>query len=261
MSAAERCVAAARRCLRVGRKSLSTSQSLDLAAQVTAVDLGLKPALLYDGNGAGVEQVQRYLSDLQSVGLLSGSLLTVELAGNSVVINVSAVSSHLERALTDCSVAGVDVGSSLERPFMADPQTQLKSTLQHLQRLVGDLRLQQPQQPFRVGSRSAGWNLCTVFGLLLGYPVVYCFDQTESFENCLSMTPLTLTTASVRWRADGAGHTCCLYSFSVPAALQKETWPVMENWKLQLQEKVEQQSIFNDLTIALSTVTLPAVCL
>lgn len=259
MSAAEHYVAAAQRCLRVGRKSLSSSQSLDLAAQVTAVDLGLKPALLYDSNGAGVEQLQQYLSSLQSLQLLSDSLLTMDLNGNCLIINASAARSHLERVLSDGSVAVVDVSSSLERPLIADRQTQLKTTFQHLQLLAGDLQLQQPQKPFCVGSRCEEWNLCTVFGLLLGYPFVYWFDQAESFENCLSMTPLTLTTASAAWRADG--HRSGLYSFSVPAALQEETSCTMENWKLHLQERFKEQNILKDLSISQSTVTLPSVCL
>lgn len=261
MSTQELFVAAARKCLSAGRKSLSVPQSLDLAAQVSAVGLGLKPALLYDSNGAGADQVQRYLSSLQSSQLVSKSLLTLDLNGNSLIVNPLTVRSNVEQLIGDGNVAVIDVCHSLEKPAVADPH-QLKSTAHDLLLLLRGLEhLKEAEKPHYVGEKSEEWNLCTVFGLFLGYPVTYWFDQTKSFENCLSMTPLTVTTASATWQTDTAGHRCCLYSFSVPAVLLKEIQPALENWRLRLQERFQQQNVLKDLTICQSTVTLPSVCL
>ncbi|KAM6928439.1 UPF0739 protein C1orf74 homolog [Xenentodon cancila] len=255
MSAQELFVAAARKCLRAGRKPLSAPQSLDLAAQISAVDLGLKPALLYDSNGACAAQVQEYLSSLRSHRLLSESLLTLDLNGNCLVVNAGAVRSHLEQVLGDDSVAVINVCHSLEKPVIADVQRrELKSMIQDIQLL---LPLENTENPVCVGDKCEKWNLCTAFGLLLGYPVTYWFDQTESFENCLSMTPLMVTAAS----ATCAGHRCRLYSFSIPAGLQEEANCKLENWKLRLQKRFEQQHVLKDLCISQSTVTLPSVCL
>ncbi|XP_061583224.1 UPF0739 protein C1orf74 homolog [Cololabis saira] len=255
MSAQELFVASARKCLCAGRKSLSALQSLDLAAQISAVDLGLKPALLYDSNGACAVQVQEYLNSLQSLGLVSESLLTLDLNGNSLVINAGAVRSNLKQVLGDDSVAVIDVCHSLEKPIIIDIQRrEVKSMIQDLQSL---LQLDSADKPVCLGEKCEEWNLCTVFGLLLGYPVTYWFDQTESFENCLSMTPLLVIAAS----ATCAGHICHLYSFSVPAGLQEEANCKLENWKLRLQKRFEQQNVLKDLCISQSTVTLPAVCL
>ncbi|XP_042364087.1 UPF0739 protein C1orf74 homolog [Plectropomus leopardus] len=263
MSTQELFVAAARKCLRAGKKSLSVPQSLDLAAQVSAVDLGLKPALLYDSNGAGADQVQQYLSSLQSLQLVSKSLLTLDLNGNTLIVNPLTVRSNVERLFRENHVAVIDVCRSLEKPAIADPlRAELKSTTQQLLLLLRAFDQQEEsEKPHRVGDESEHWNLCTVFGLLLGYPVAYWFDQTESFENCLSMTPLTVTTASATWRTDAAGHTFCLYSFSVPAVLLKAAQSNLENWRLRLQERFQQQNVLTDLRVCQSTVTLPSVCL
>jgi len=261
MSTQELFVAAARKCLSAGRKSLSVPQSLDLAAQVSAVDLGLKPALLYDSNGARAEQVQQYLSSLQSSQLVSTSLITLDLNGNTLIVNPVSVKSNLERLLHGSGVVVINVCHSLEKPAITE-RGELKSIVQDLLLLLrGFAQLKEAEKPLYVGEESEEWNLCTVFGLLLGYPVTYWFDQTKSFENCLSMTPLMVTTASVTWQADTAGHTCCLYSFSVPAVLHKETQSNLEDWNRRLQERLQQQNVLRDLTICQTMVTLPSVCL
>lgn len=263
MSTQELVVAAARKCLCSGRKSLSVPQSLDLAAQVLAVDLGLKPALLYDSNSAGADQVQQYLSSLQSSQLVSKSLLTLDLNGNALIVNPGVVRSNVEQLFHDSSVAVIDVCPSLEKPTITDPlRGELKSMTHDLLLLWrGFGELTAAEKPHYVGEKAERWNLCTVFGLLLGYPVTYWFDQTKSFENCLSMTPLMVTTASATWQADSAGHRCHLYSFSVPAVLLQETQSNLENWRLCLKERFQQQNVLKDLTVCQSTVTLPAVCL
>lgn len=261
MSTEDLFVAAAHKCLCARRKSLSVPQSLDLATQVLAVDLGLKPALLYDSNGVSTEQVQQYLSSLQSSQLVSNSLLTLDLNGNTLIVNPVSVRSILERLLHDSGVVVINICHSLEKPAIADRE-ELKNIAQELLLLLrGFEQLKEAEKPLYVGERSKEWNLCTVFGLLLGYPVTYWFDQTQSFENCLSMTPLMVTTATATWQADTADHTCRLLSFSVPAALHKETQSKLEDWKLHLQERFQQQNILKDLTVCQTTVTLPSVCL
>lgn len=263
MSTQDEFVAAARKCLSVGRKCLSTPQSLDLAAQVTAVDLGLKPALLYDSNGAGADQVQQYLSCVQSLRLVSDNLLVLDLSGDTVIVNPEAVRSNVERVFCDGGVALINVCHSLKKPIVVDHHNrQIKTmTSELLIFLRGLEQLKEGGKPIYAGNTPEDWNLCTVFGLLLGFPVTYWFDQTKSFENCLAMTPLVVTTASASWQKETSRHRCCLYSFSVPAALLHETQPILENWRCAVQERFQQQKLLQDLTICQTSVTLPSVCL
>lgn len=260
MSTQDEFVAAARKCLSVGRKSLSLPQSLDLAAQVTAVDLGLKPALLYDSNGAGADKVQQYLSCVQSLRLVSDNLVVLDLNGNTVIVNPEAVRSNVERVFCDGGVAVIDVRHSLKKPIVVDHHNrQIKTMTTELLLFLEQLRV--GGKPLYAGNKPEDWNLCTVFGLLLGYPVTYWFDQTKSFENCLAMTPLVVTTASASWQKETSRHRCGLYSFSVPAALLHETRPILENWRCAVQERFQQQKLLQDLTISQTSVTLPSVCL
>lgn len=257
-------VAAACDCLSTGRKSLSASQSLDLAAQVLAVDLGLKPALLYDSNSANAGQVQQYLSSLQSSQLLSKSLFTLDLDGNTLIVNPAAAKLSVEQLIHHRNVALINICHSLEKPTIIDPiRTDLKTMAEGLLHLLREMEHQGEKAELLhyIEEKSEEWNLCTVFGLLLGYPVAYWFDQTKSFENCLSMTPLVVTKASATWQTDKSSHRCCVYSFSVPAILFEDVQSQLENWKLCLHKKFQQQNILKDLTVSQSTVTLPSVCL
>lgn len=263
MSTQDQFVTAARECLSVGRKCLSLPQSVDLAAQVLAVNLGLKPALLYDSNGARADQVQQYLSALHSSQLVSKLLYTLDLNGNVLIVNSNAVRSNLEQVFHDGRVAVIDVCHHLEKPKATDGLSgELRTMMEDLLHLLRRLQQLEADKPLYVGERSEEWNLCTVFGLLLGYPATYWFDQTKSFENCLAMTPLVVTTASASWRAQPPDHDGCrLYSFSVPAALLQEVRPILEKWKLGLQERFQQQNVLKDLIVCETTVTLPSVCL
>lgn len=263
MSVQELFVASAHKCLRVGRKPPSVAQSVDLAGQVLAVDLGLKPALLYDSNGANAEQLHHYLSSLQSYRLVSKSLLTLDLNGNALILNPGTVISNLERVLRDNSVAVIDVCHSLEKPVITGHLTaKLKGISEDLLLLLkGSENPREAGGPLAAGEKCDQWNLCTAFGLLLGFPVTYWFDQSKSFENCLSMTPLTVTTAVATWQPGVTSHRCCLYSFSVPDVLREEARSQLEHWRLRLQDKFQQQRVLKDFTVGQTTVTLPSVCL
>ncbi|XP_034022329.1 UPF0739 protein C1orf74 homolog [Thalassophryne amazonica] len=263
MSTRELFVSAACKCLSTGKKPLSVPVSLDLAAQVLAVDLGVKPALLYDSNGASAEQVQQYLRSLQSSGLVSKSLLTLDLNGNALIMNPFTTISNLKQLLNGNSVAVIDVGHSLEKPTIVDQlREELKTIAEEVLFILAEFgQLEESDKPLSVGEKSETWNLCTVFGTLLDYPVTYWFDQNKSFENCLAMMPLMVTTASATWRENYASGRCCLYSFSIPAVLLNETQAKLENWKLHLHERFQQQTVLTDLTVSQSTVTLPSVCL
>lgn len=261
MATQEVIVAAAHKYLLKAKKSASLSQSLDLFTQVLAVDLGLKPALLYDANNASSEQVQQYLNSLQSSQLVSKSLFTLDLNENTLVVNPTSVLSHMKE-FCGGSVAVVDVCHLLENPAICDPsRVKFLNIVEKLHSLIEGYEHHNNPEPLYVGEQCNEWNLSTVFGLLLGYPVTYWFDQNRSFENCLSMTPLMVTTASATWRSDNTLHTSCLYSFSVPADLLQDTQHNLKSWHSRLKETFQQQHVLTDLTISQTLVTLPSVCL
>lgn len=251
-------------CVKKKTKLLSNSACLDLTAQCVATDLGLKPAVLYDINGASPMQVYHYLTALQEAGFVSSALRTVMLGGHIFIVNLSQTILHLERLLLKGSVVVIDVCSSRAQPAAFDmrwggTEDMIKAVLGYFTK---ESINQERKTIIEIGEDLLQkWNLCTLFGALLGYPAIYWFDQNKSFENCLSLLPLVLTKVSLMWKAAHGPHQFCLFSFSIPEVLWTEAEATYDNWTQNLQQQFQRQTAFTELNISKANVTLPAVTL
>lgn len=255
-------VTAAKNYLSINKKSFSLEKILDLFTQILAVDLGLKPAFLYDINCSSSEQVHLFLSSLQSSHLVSKSLFTLDLNDNTLIVNQENALFHLNEILSGDSLGIVDVSYLLKEPVLSDPsQEDFVNMVQKLQLIIKRFDQNANSKPLYVGELCENWNLCMIFGLLLGYPVTYWFDQNISYETCLSMTTLMVTTAAATWEMEASSHTSCLYSFSVPADLCSKTQPFLKNWNNRLKERFKKQQLFRNLDISQTSVSLASVCL
>lgn len=242
------------------KKRLSSYLCLDLTVQVLAVDLGLKPALLYDSNAASAEQLLHYANSLQETGVLSAALQIVSIDGNSLIVNPELMKAHLEELLQKRSLITVDICPWSEQPTTSGTsrsEDMVKDMFEFFKNkedicssvIVVDEEL--------YGS----WNLCTLFGILLGYPASYWFDQTQGFENCLSMTPLVVNKVQVCWGVGDGRHCSCLYSFSVPEVLWGEVCTHIEQWAEHLRDRFSKQTVLTELSFSKETVVLPSVTL
>ncbi|XP_055274981.1 UPF0739 protein C1orf74 homolog isoform X2 [Moschus berezovskii] len=254
-------VAAAQQTLGMGkRRGPPRAVCLHLAGEVLAVARGLKPALLYDCSSAGAAEIQSYLEKLQGLGFPTQGLHVLEIAENSLIVHPEHVCRHLEQVLLG-SIAFVDVSGSQPYPSICS-----LDQLQDLKALVAEIitHLQglQRAQSLAVSCsrlRSSAWNLCTVFGLLLGYPVPYTFHENQGEDSCLAQTPLRVFSARISWL-------CCqppvlLYSFSVPDSLFLSLRDILNTWEKDLRTRCRTQNDFADLSISSEIVTLPAVAL
>ncbi|XP_036612847.1 UPF0739 protein C1orf74 homolog [Trichosurus vulpecula] len=256
-------VAVAQKTLGVGkRRGPPRAVCLHLAGEVRAVARGLKPAVLYDCNAAGADQVQRYVGELQRLGLLPQALHILELGENILIVSPGQVCQHIQQVL--CSpVTFVDISSFRSHPTLCllgelgDLKDHLAEIMTHLQSLEGNCLLPVSRSEFS----SAGWNLCTVFGILLGYPVPYFFHPSQGDSNCLALIPLRVFTART---------SCCwltglpqiqLYSFSVPESLYPALKNILDMWEEDLRARCGAQGDFADITISTEVVTLPSVVL
>lgn len=254
-------VAAAQHTLGMGkRRGPPRAVCLHLSGEVLAVAQGLKPALLYDCNCAGASELQSYLEELQGLGFPIQGLHILEIGDNSLIISPEHVCQHLKQVLLG-TIAFVDVSSSLPHPSVRslDQLQDLKSLVAeivtHLQGLQRDLSLAVSCSKLC----SSDWNLCTVFGILLGYPVPYTFHLNQGGDNCLSLTPLRVFTARVSWLF--GQPPVLLYSFSVPESLFPALMGIIDTWEKDLRTRYRTQNEFNDLSISSEIVMLPAVAL
>ena len=254
-------VAAAQQTLCMGkRRGPPRAVCLHLAGEVLAVARGLKPALLYDCSCAGTSELQSYLEELQGLGFLTQGLHILEIGENILIVSPEHVCQRLEQVLLG-TIAFVDVSSSQPHPSICslDQLQDLKAIMveiiTHLQGLQRDLSLEVSCSRLR----SSDWNLCTVFGILLGYPVPYTFHLNQGDDNCLALTPLRVFTARVSWLLGQSP--VLLYSFSVPESLFPALREIINTWEKDLRTRCRRQNDFADLSISSEIVTLPAVAL
>ncbi|XP_041613725.1 UPF0739 protein C1orf74 homolog isoform X2 [Vulpes lagopus] len=257
----QRLVAAAQQTLGMGkRRCPPQAVCLHLAGEVLAVARGLKPALLYDCSCAGASELQSYLEELQALGFPTQGLHILEIGENSLIVSPERVCQSLEQVLLG-TIAFVDVSSSQPHPSICsldqlqDLKALMAEIITHLQGLQKDLSVAVSCSRLR----SSDWNLCTVFGILLGYPVPYTFQLNQGDDNCLALTPLRVFAARISWLR---GHPpVLLYSFSVPESSFPALREILNTWEEDLRTRCRAQNDFADLSISSEIVTLPAVAL
>lgn len=248
-------------CGKKNKRLIPHSSCLDLAVQILAVDLGLKPAVLYDLNGACAEQIQRYVGSLHEAGILTTALRVFSISGSCLIVNSDVMKEHLNEMLKKKSLLTVDVCAKKEQPSLMVMDSSSKRLVIDMLDFITDEVDKYPSVIVVGEELYERWNLCTLFGLLLGYPASYWFDQAQSFENCLSMTPLVVNKVWVCWAACDTKHSSCLYSFSVPEVLWTEVHTYIQIWSESLRRRFCRQTVLTDLSISKETVILPTVAL
>ncbi|KAE8622747.1 hypothetical protein XENTR_v10005359 [Xenopus tropicalis] len=243
-------------------KRMSMMVALNLAAEILAVDCGLKPCFLYDYTTSGVQQICSYLKELQNLGLIVGHLHILNIEETILIINVTKAVSYLETLLHSQDLHLIDVSNYLSQPELVS-SNQVPQIHAQLAELLGHIKPYQSGQPASVsvgGIQSPEWNLCTMFGFLLQFPSTYWFDTQKGFENCLSFTPLRLFT--VQANCSRIGHQSVqIYSFTVPECVYQATQVHLEDWSKSLKQAFNEQIYFTDLEIITNTVSLPSVAL
>ncbi|XP_016384530.1 UPF0739 protein C1orf74 homolog [Sinocyclocheilus rhinocerous] len=261
VASSELLISAAQKLLCPRKKRLSPATCLDVTVQIMAVDLGVKLALLYDSNAASPEQLQMYLNALQESGVVTNPLRILSIDGNTFIFNRATIESHLDELLQSKGLILIDVCPSKKQAVLAGFEKKTEDMIKTLSGFFmneldkGSLVLVLGEELYN------DWNLCTLFGILLGYPASYWFDQTKGFGNCLCMTPLVVCTVWVKWHTCDINHRCCLYSFSVPEELWSEVQCHVQQWTERLRERFNRQPVLTDLCFSRETVTLPSVTL
>ncbi|KAL2295350.1 hypothetical protein Nmel_017762 [Mimus melanotis] len=259
-------VSAAREALGAGagagrRRRLPAARALHAAGEVLAVAAGLKPALLWDCGAAGPAELRRYLGRLREAGLAAGRLHVLGMGGSALVLRPALARARLRAVLGSRPAPLLEVSAGRRRPALCGP-AEARRALRHLAALLEHLRDAEAAsaEPVTASEVAAGdWNLCTVAGVLLGYPAVYTFAQGA--ENCLALTPLRVFTAQASCPRIKDGLRVRICSFSVPESLCAELRDVLDAWCQELKEAFSAQSDFVDLCISSEVVSLPAVAL
>ncbi|CAL1295990.1 unnamed protein product [Larinioides sclopetarius] len=247
---------------RVARKYLSK-----ILIYLQAVDKQIKPSYLWDLFSADISEIHNYLKEIHSLGLTKSCLSTFSISDTIFITDIARLQNYLEDFCLD-DVEIVDVSESNSSPVLFRPDEKLATiapVLKFVQRLLDDIyKLSSTEQHYKLfdntlDSLNAHFNinLTTLFGFLLGYPVLYWYaPQTPDAEfSCLSMVPLNVHQAITINENE-----CELFSFSVPQKFSKETEKTINIWVSQMKTKCKISGFYK-VQMTKKTVILPTVCM
>ena len=264
---------------------------------IVAIFLGLKPSLLFDYAVVEWKNAIRLIAGLErkTSGFTDFSPLLYVLKVDEDIFyaDLRLLVKRLRESVDMEEFTLIDISGKLQEPRVLKKEL-ADSVKRQFQRIVEDLEEKYKEltqrgelvvEDSRVINLSNygdnNWCVPSIFGFLLGYPVIYWCDRAGDLDNCLSMLPLnryTLTfkaapsTLHARLPASyynlvGAGceekdsfnHT--LFSFTAPVALECYYKSKVSNWFKRICEVGETFGITEHLTIQKTTVTFSQVTL
>ncbi|CAN8002940.1 unnamed protein product [Ixodes hexagonus] len=207
----------------------------DIGHNLHYVSKRLKPCYLWDISEPDVTTADECIQHFDQSSD-TGHLRTIQIGDHDLVVcNTEATLQHLSDVLSSNSVRFVDVSSCHKQPRLLPAlPSDLEAMLRSLLRQLDGFR-QSDRRNLRL-KLECNWNLCSAFGVFLGFPVVYWFGA-DSDSNCLSMEELKV--CSVRClkpfgvvlgldSRDSA--TSEVYSFSFPLLFDRELGAHVQRW-------------------------------
>lgn len=205
----------------------------ELALNLSFIRRGIKPGLLWD---LGIITIPRLLE----LRIILQDIFVLDIAGDFFVSSRQCFNKHFQNLESNFPIV-IDISSNLTEPMIA--------TTDIVQNIIKDFRnllsLIQYSDKDVIGIKIDDYiNVTTMFGLLLGYPVVYYYD-TGMEGNCLSNRDLTVYKVG--------SQNIWPISFSVPTNLLTQT--SIPDWLDKL------RTLFSDLDIKSESVNLPFVAM
>lgn len=245
----------------LGRKILRHVENLRI--DITAVDVGIKPAYLFDIGQACGEKLINLLYDLKREELIEANLNVIEIGMDCLIVNVEEIKKMVN--LMNLNERLIDVSKSLHVPCFCSSTHGTEDVKVSMKKVIEGLdstKVKLSTLPL------FSCNITSVFGLMLNYPLVYWFsDHDGKGDNCLSFEKLVSVKVTVRLSADRPksvglrNENHCLYSFSYPFCLQSVCELKLEQWYDKLNDRLQEQKVFSDVKMSCEEIVLEAVCL
>ena len=265
-----------------------------VTANMLAVVLGIKPSFLLDKCNISSEKFAKVASILllNTKSMNEKHLFRILLFENGEIFFINIAScidlmrSNLENLLNRNGDSAehsrsriVNIHNSLNEPKVISGQDSLKIERIYLNLLEMLEKFAETDTSIPKDNKTvlvhrcvfhSDSNLCTVYGLLLNYPIVYWFDNLISEETCLDMTPLSvvkvglLFSSNCMLKSDAQSlktkNMIEIYSFSFPKNLHACLIVNLQKWKTALIEKIspifDTNYCFQELTVTASSLAL-----
>uniref|UniRef100_A0A8D8H0I2 UPF0739 protein C1orf74 n=1 Tax=Culex pipiens TaxID=7175 RepID=A0A8D8H0I2_CULPI len=219
-----------------------------LAQQLHSIERGLKTGFIWDFACFSAAQANDLLTKLKEAKLVKNSLLAFQIGEDFGFLDGSRIDE-----IKFGNFAFIEISKHLNCPVVVEKSSQNSQTIQQtLNSIHAQIQHSIPNEILTLVFDSTVHCIPTVFGLLIGYPVVYWFDVAQSDQNCLSGVPLTVF--QVGWRPQsGPNITTPAVSFSVPCSVLEIVQNSVDLWK---QKVADSELHFTSFSKTLDTVVL-----
>ncbi len=201
---------------------------------ILAVDCGLKTAYLIDQCCIKSAQMNQLITSLRFEKFISRvDLHTVLIYGDIFVLQKENTLNYLKRTLNERCVCFIDISQSLNEPQIVDFDENFWASVKTFCLEFTDfIQNADVLTPRTFEFEDKILHPCTVFGIILGYPVVYWMTK-ESEINCLSEIDLSVCSSEIAlesWQGKNDDFvTVCAFSF--PEKLAAYCEKRIESWK------------------------------
>ena len=262
---------------------------------IAAIVLGFKPSLLFDYAVVDWKNASSLMKGLAAKGLVSQPLDVLKVGEDIFFTDLNLLVNKLRKSVDSEEFTLIDVSGNFQEPRVLENKIadcvkrQCQMVVEILERKLKDSSLNVTQrdgifsdlQLLNLSSCSdENWCVPTIFGFLLGYPVIYWCDQASDL-NCLSMVPLNRYTVTFKAslsvlhslvsqschslvaagcdKAKSRDHT--LFSFTAPVALECHYESRVSEWVKRIGDMGQIFGIAEHLTVQKTTVTFAQITL
>ena len=265
---------------------------------IASIFLGLKQSLLFDYAFVDLRNATRLIESIAENEWVDRRADILKVGENIFFTRLKPLISNLRKTIDSKEFTLIDVSGKLQEPRVLEDviarrvMEQFRNIVDNLEEKLNDsdlhsLKVDEVMTRYRLIDLSGLfldeqlWCIPSVFGFLLGYPVIY-WCENASEDNCLTMVPLNrykLTfKASVSSLCSSQIPHCCrtlvagscgkfkscnhtLFSFTAPITLESSYQSQVSEWKKKIHLLGETLDISRDLTCEKTTMTLAQVSL
>lgn len=222
-------------------------RACEIKSNIQYVDFGLKPSYLLDFGVKSLQSLTNLVKDLNRNQLTESKLKAVEIGMDYLIVNPDLfLSTHVEHG---DFIKFVDISSNRKTVEVLDKSEATDNIISTCFSMVTKESWDMTQ--------ADDINLTSVFGYLIGYPVVYWFnsDGLKSAGNSQDVQHSEVLGV----RADG--QTAVVYSFSYPDSLSDVLENHVNKWFQNWQKTANWKKLFESVSLKNQKRTLTSMVL
>jgi len=167
---------------------------MEAAMDIKLVDNGIKPSLLFDHWGVNPIEMKNFLVSAQESKMINSQIVLLVIGLDILLVNIKIITDMNvfkdESSSIGKNMYFIDVSYGLKEPKVIDTKDKniscTSETFHALLEFINSKKCVLDVVNIEDLVNLTSFNVPCLFGLLLGYPSVYWYNQKESEDNCLS---------------------------------------------------------------------------